>query len=140
MQGLTSSTRRLSSSLVVWHLQPQEVADKGREVSVGEEQGGEGCDPALDRTAAIEDCARLQREAELCWTLVETLRQALAVLQATALQGHGEGAGPVLSVESAAMVGVETSSAIAEAEALIDALLTLVQVTSHLKVLDMLTA
>ncbi|CAM9412038.1 unnamed protein product [Ascophyllum nodosum] len=81
----------------------------------------------VDRAGAMEDCARLLREAEESLSLAQTSGEALAVLRSTVLAASNE-----WSSRAAAEVSVEVASAVNEAEGLVDGLLRVIQASSAL--------
>ena len=93
------------------------------------DEGGEEVqpDPTLDRAALMEDCSRLALETEQSLPIAQTVREALAVLDATVLV-----AGSNMSPDAVLAVSAEVASSVTEAEGLVDGLLGVIQVRTHL--------
>ena len=113
-------------------VQPQEenVDDDHSGEGKGERNGDDSEDKnelTVDRAGAMEDCARLLREAEESLSLAQTSGEALAVLRSTVLAASNE-----WSSRAAAEVSVEVASAVNEAEGLVDGLLRVIQASSAL--------
>lgn len=88
-----------------------------------------------DRISAMEDCSRLAREADASLPIVNVMGNALMLLSSTVnnsgtalFQNRDPAPGENLSAEVAAMVSAEASSAVTEAEGLMDSLLRVIQV------------